>query len=112
MENRCPYEICQSYKVKLHVGIWLEKFVLETFSVIVQNIPLPDDKRYLLLGEREIDLVELGFEVPTAEAILHMKELREQVIKAEQRTVLLKQLAALDALPTDAYEQTDFFDRY
>lgn len=110
-KSSAPYKTRSSYKTTLRVGVWLENFVPEALSIGVQNTPMLNSNCWVTIGELEVDLVKLGFDIPTSEELAHMKELHSQAEKEQRRADLLKRIAALDSLPTDAYEQTDSFKK-
>lgn len=105
------YEKRDSYKVTLFVQMRLDSFTPDQLRVVgFTHQPLLSD-HWLLLGQKEIDLVELGFDIPTPEAIQQLVADWRRHKNDEERKILMDKLKDLENLPTDAYEQTDSFHR-
>ena len=101
------YEKRDSYKVTLFVQMRLDSSIPDHFRVVgFTHHPLASDI-WLMLGQKEIDLVELGFEIPTPEEIQQLATDWEQRQRDKERKILMDKLKALKSLYTDAYEQTD-----
>lgn len=105
------YEKRDSYKVTLFVQMRLDSSIPDHFRVVgFTHHPLASDI-WLMLGQKEIDLVELGFEIPTPKAIQQLAADWEQGQIVKERKILMDKLKALESLIPDAYEQTDFFHK-
>lgn len=105
------YEKRDSYKVTLFVQVRLDSFIPDQLRVVgFTHQPLASDT-WLLLGQKEIDLAELGFDIPTPEAIKQLAADWEQRQRDKERKILMDKLRALESLHTDAYEQTDSFHK-
>lgn len=105
------YEKRDSYKVTLFVQMRLDSFVPASLRVVgFTHQPLLSD-HWLTLGQKEIDLVELGFDIPTPEAIQQLATDWEQRQCDKERKILMDKLRALESLHTDAYEQTESFHK-
>lgn len=105
------YEKRGSYKVTLFVQMRLDPFIHDLFRVVgFTHQPMLSDT-WLTLGKKEIDFVELGFDIPTPEAIEKLVEDWKQSQRDNERKILIEKLRALENLITDAYEQTDSFHK-
>jgi hypothetical protein len=105
------YEKRDSFKVTLFVQMRLDSFTPDQLRVVgFTHQPLLSD-HWLLLGQKEIDLVELGFDIPTPEAIQQLVADWQQRRNEKERKILMDKLKDLENLPTDAYEQTDSFHK-
>lgn len=105
------YEKRDSFKVTLFVQMRLDSFIPDQLRVAgFTHQPLLSD-HWLTLGQKEIDLVELGFDIPTPEAIQQLVADWQRHKNDEERKILMDKLKALESLHTDAYEQTDSFHK-
>lgn len=68
------YEKRSSYKTMLFVQLRLDAFPPDYLRVVGLPLHPLESDNWLLLGYKEIDLVELGFDIPTAEAVQQLVE--------------------------------------
>lgn len=101
------YETRDSYKVTLYAQVGLESFIPDSLRVCVNTHgPLSSDT-WLDIGTVEVDLVKLGFEIPTTAVIQKLSKEAEQKRLNKERKVLLNKLKELRFNSTDISISSD-----
>lgn len=105
------YETRDSYKVTLYAQVGLASFIPDTLRVCVNTHGSLSDDTWLDIGTVEVDLVKLGFEIPTIAAIQKLSEEAEQRQLNKERQILLNKLKELEHRSTDICKDTQSLDK-